>query len=261
MPDITPNSRLELATGAAVQDGIMSGVLIFLPSSFALWTAMKYPKFVKSTNWQSRTALVLMPTLFAFAIASEQKLYHKMREMANETEHSREVSKWATETNDVGIIKSDTGKVVEEDTNRKLHALYRSGVEESGVRVVPSDRLGVHHHLANFWHDNPFKVLAALSVPTILYIFKGANEKKHLKLQSKLMHTRVFGQFAVLTMLLSLMGFKSYMDTFGKFITEQEAESRVEEMKRMRSDLLERIAFDKKINKQRQKVLDKGKKT
>jgi hypothetical protein len=71
----------------------------------------------------------------------------------------------------------------------------------------------------------------------------------------KLMHTRVFGQFTIVTMLLTLMGFKTYMDSHGKFITELEAQRRVEEMQRMREDLMARIALDKKIQERRREIL------
>merc|ERR1740136_479363 len=80
--------------------------------------------------------------------------------------------------------------------DRQLHALYRKSVEESGVRIVPGDSLSIHHLVANFWQENPFKILAGLGIPTVLYIFKGKN-KTNMQLQSKLMHTRVYGQFAV----------------------------------------------------------------
>lgn len=51
------------------------------------------------------------------------------------------------------------------------------------------------------------------------------------------------------------MGFKSYMDSAGRFITEAEAEMRVEDMKRMRLQLKERIARDKVQMEERERVL------
>lgn len=59
------------------------------------------------------------------------------------------------------------------------------------------------------------------------------------------MHTRIFGQFSVILMLLSLMGFKEYMDRSGKFITEQEADDRVESMRLAREELLARLHKEK----------------
>lgn len=72
------------------------------------------------------------------------------------------------------------------------------------------------------------------------------------------MHTRVFGQFTVIGMLLAIMGFKTYMDSMGKFITQKEADIRVEEMKRMREDLMRRIAFDKQMKAKRDAMLRKS---
>lgn len=261
-----------------------------IPSTFAVWTGMRYPNFVRATNWQSRTAIAIMPPLFMFALASEQKVNRTIKEFANEKEHSREVGKWATERQQIEqqhaidvqkqrntVVGTDVGEsTLEQAVNdlpssespstnaltadRQLHALYRKSVEESGIRIIPGNSLSIHHHVANFWQENPFKILAGLGIPTVIYIFKGKNKQKHLQLQSKLMHTRVYGQFAVLTMLLTLMGFKSYMDSWGKFVTEEEAENRVADMERMRRDLVERIAFDKKLSERRQEMLRSARK-
>jgi len=95
------------------------------------------------------------------------------------------------------------------------------------------------------YQENPFKILGAIGVPTVFYIFKGREGQQHLQFQSKLMHTRVFGQFAVITMLLSLMGFKEYMDRSGKFITEGDVQARVAQMQQSRSELLYRLHRDR----------------
>merc|ERR1712226_1117750 len=75
----------------------------------------------------------------------------------------------------------------------------------------------------------------------VAYIFYGRFGQQHLQLQMKVMHTRVMGQFTVLTMVLTLMGFNQYMDHNGKFITETEAQRRVEEMQTKRQELLEQL--------------------
>jgi hypothetical protein len=46
-------------------------------------------------------------------------------------------------------------------------------------------------------------------------------------------------------MLLGLMGFKEFMDRNGKFIDEDEAAGRVEEMRRVRQELLYRLELEK----------------
>ena len=72
------------------------------------------------------------------------------------------------------------------------------------------------------------------------------------------MHTRVFGQFALISMLLTLMGYKEYMDTYGKFITQAEADQRVYQMQRMRQDLMARLEHDKQVKVHRDKLLKKA---
>lgn len=259
MPSLTPSHRSDEATGAATRDGIISGFLTLIPSTAAVYAAMKTsPKFVKVTNWQSRTALAIMPPFFMYALSAEKKLTHKMEEMATQTEHSKKVNEWAQNSNignSAANVKGSTN--VGGTTERQLLALYRQSVEESGVRIIPGDKLGIHHQSANFFQENPFKILAGLGIPTVLYIFHGRSDQKHLQLQSKLMHTRVFGQFAVISLLLSLMGFKTYMDSTGKFITQAEADQRVEEMRQMREELLKRIEHEKHLKEKRDAMLRK----
>lgn len=274
MPSLTPAERSQEATNAALYDGLISGGLTLIPSTAVVYTAMKNPAFRKATNWQSRTGLTIMPPLFMYAIASEMKLNHKMKEMASESEHHKKVSHWAENKHARGVdmnvnaalistnsttelTRSIQKKTADIGVEKRLHEIYKKSVEDSGIRIVPGDSLGVHHKIANFWQENPFKILAAVSLPTVLYIFRGRNDQKHLQMQSKLMHTRVYGQFTVLGMLLAFMSFKNYMDSSGKFITQEEADFRVSEMKRMRADLLERIDFDKKMKARREGILSK----
>lgn len=246
MPSLTPKARTEEATSAAMNDGLVAGFLTLIPSTLAVHQAMKNPKFVRATNWQSRTALAIMPPLFMFGLTAEMTLSWKMEEMASEANHHKKVSEYA---------HRQTAHVDESETNEKLYKLYQKSVEESGVRIVPGNTLGIHHQAANFVQNHPFKILAGVGIPSVLYIFRGRSDQKHLQLQSKIMHTRVFGQFAVIGMLLSLMGFKSLMDSQGKFITQEEADARVEEMKRMRQELLESIEFDKQMKAKREDML------
>lgn len=243
---LTPASRSGEVIDAAWRDGLLGGLCALIPSSAAVWYFVKTSeKFRKSTNMQSRTAMIIMPPLFVFGFASERKMEHRMKEMASEYDHGANVSKWAEQEHQ----KNDTRNIApvsKLEREKKLQEIYKKSVADSGVRIVPGNSLGVHHQIANFWQENPFKVLCAASVPSIIYIFKGRSEKSHLQLQSMIMHTRVFGQFTVIGLLLGIMGFKTYMDFEGKFITEAEAERRVEDMADARLQLLEQLDRDRK---------------
>mmetsp|Transcript_42456 Transcript_42456/g.90332 ORF Transcript_42456/g.90332 Transcript_42456/m.90332 type:complete len:300 (+) Transcript_42456:123-1022(+) len=268
MASLTPLKDADATVWAAMKEGFIGGGLAAIPSSLAVYAAMKFsPKFVKSTNWQSRTALVIMPPLFAFAFSAEQKLVHSMHDMASRANHSKQMAEWSQEhalaEHKKALKRMATQKIlsqpgmsgmesnvtpsngVDEDHEKNVKAKFRESVVNSGVRVVPGDSLGVHHKIANFWQENPFKILAAIGVPTVLYIFKGREGQQHLQTQMKIMHTRVFGQFAVITMLLTLMGFKEYMDRSGKFITEEDVQSRVAEMQQSRAELMMRLQRDR----------------
>jgi len=61
----------------------------------------------------------------------------------------------------------------------------------------------------------------------------------------KVMHTRVMGQFAVISMLITLMGFKEYMDKSGKYVTEADVDARVAKMQESRMELLARLQREK----------------
>lgn len=269
MVSLTPQEARDATVWASMKEGFVSGGLTAIPSSLGVYAATKFsPSFVKSTNYQSRTALVIMPALFAFAFAAEQKLVHSMSEMKSHAHHSRQMAEWSQQqalddhkkvlqrmsTQKIlsqpgmraegGVASSDGGQV-DEEHEKKLAAKFRESVVNAGVRVVPGDSLGVHHKIANFWQENPFKILAAIGVPTVLYIFKGKEGQQHLQTQMKIMHTRVLGQFAVVTMLLTLMGFKEYMDSSGKFITEEDVQGRIAQMQQSRGELLMRLQRDR----------------
>lgn len=170
-----------------------------------------------------------MPVLFAFAFTAENKLIHRMEEVAEETEHSIESVHWAEK------------KLQASPQDVKLHDLYREAVLNSGVRVVDSDTLGPHHTAANYVQANPMKVILGVGVPAVAGIFYGRVGKEHLSMQLKILHTRVFGQFAIICTLLGVMGLKGVMDHQGRYITEAEVEDRVAEMQLTRMKLLHRI--------------------
>lgn len=135
----------------------------------------------QSTNWQSRTALMIMPPLFAFAFSAEQQLVHNMKEMASHAEHSKKMAQWSEEhalnEHRKELQRMTTQKILSqpgmrlgekdltgatEEQEETILAKFRESVLNSGVRVVPGNSLGVHHQIANFWQENPFKILAAI---------------------------------------------------------------------------------------------------
>jgi hypothetical protein len=245
MSSLTPRERSEEASSAAAWEGTINGVLTLIPSAAAVYIAMRNPGFLKRTNFQSRTALTIMPAFFVFTLSSEQKLSHKMREIASESQHNHESVKWAEQQHRVQNVNNKVVNQTDYETEQQLMQLYRKSVQESGVKIVPGNSLSFHHQVANYTAANPIKVLAAMAVPSVAWIFYGQTGQEHLQFSVKLLHTRVFGQFATISLLLGVMGFKEFMDANGKFISQADVDDRVEEMKVVRESLMARLQAEK----------------
>lgn len=172
-----------------------------------------------------------MPALFVFAFTAENKMIHRMHEVAAEEEHALKTVDWAEQQ-----------MALNKNGDKQYHDLYRQAILEQGhVRLVDSETLGAHHQVANYVQANPFKIILGIGIPAVGAIFYGRNGKAHLSLQLKLLHTRVFGQFAVICTLLGVMGVKATMDAQGRYVTNAEVEDRVAEMQATRLRLLHRI--------------------
>ena len=145
---------------------------------------MKYsPKFVKATNWQSRTAMVIMPPFFAFVAGAEHNLVHNMQKMASTAEHTKQMADWSqqheldehrkhlqrmTTQKILGLpgmtADGDISKRSDADFENRIQAKFRESVVNSGVRVVPGESLGFHHKIANFWQEKPIWDKAPLTI-------------------------------------------------------------------------------------------------
>jgi len=240
MPSLTPEHRRDEVTATAFNDGIMNGALMFIPSLAGLFLAMKNPTFRKVTNAQSRTAIAIMPPLFTFGLTGEQKLTHRMHEVASESEHNLQTVAWAE--------KQKTASPQEV----RLHDLYRQSILQSGVRLVDTPELSFYQNSANFIQSNPFKCIAAIGMPAVAYIFYGQGGKAGgpaESMQMRILHTRVFGQFAVLCTLIGVMSLKEVMDRYGKYITEDDIEARIQEMESTRTTLMTRTEYQNSLRR------------
>ena len=147
--------------------------------------------------------MVIMPALFMFAVTAENKMIHRMHEVAEEEEHALKTVDWAERQ----MAMNAGDKMLEH------HDLYRQAVLTQGhIRLVDTEKLGAHHQLANYVQANPFKILLGLGIPSVGAIFYG---RGHLDMQLRILETRVFGQFAVICTLLGVMGIKATMDAQG----------------------------------------------
>ncbi|CAJ1966105.1 unnamed protein product [Cylindrotheca closterium] len=237
MASLTPKERKEEVTGSAMSEGVMNGSIVLGTAMGGLFVAMRNPNFRKFTNWQSRTAIVIMPALFTFALTSELKMDHRMHEVAEETEFAMKSVEWADQE-----MRRRQRAMGKEAQDRR--AMYRQAVLGSGITVVDTPELQSHHKAANFIQTNPFKCIGAVAVPGVAYVFRAQKKQEHLSLQMKLLHTRVLGQATVLITLLGIMGLKEMMDRRGKYVTEADVEDRVRQMESTRDSMMERLEYE-----------------
>lgn len=105
----------------------------------------------------------------------------------------------------------------------------RYGLAGHGTAVAAPKQstLPLHHRMLNYCYDHPFQLVSAVGLPFAGMILNQQMALKHLTLSQKIMHSRVLAQGGVLTILLSTMAFREYMDRHGRFVEEGEERKQV----------------------------------
>lgn len=240
---LTPQSRSEETTTDAMHEGFASGMLTMIPSAAMVGLAYyRSAAFRLHTNVQSRTALIIMPSLFMYAFASEERHRHKMMEIAEESKHNQATVEWAEQYHQ----KSDSAILTQ---------MYQQSIlNQNGPPITVVPQLQWYHRLSNYTAENPVKVLSAIAVPAVAYIFYG--RKNDLEVSKRLMHTRVYGQFTTIGLLLSIMGFKSYVDSQGKFMSQDEHDARIRDMQQVREEMMARLDAEEEHQHEMQRAVD-----
>ena len=82
---------------------------------------------------------------------------------------------------------------------------------------VHASNMPFHHSMLNYIYDHPYQLIGALGAPWFAWILRHELSMRHLTLSQKIMHTRVFAQAGILSVLLSTMAFREYMHKHGRF--------------------------------------------
>ncbi|OQR88271.1 hypothetical protein ACHHYP_06983 [Achlya hypogyna] len=88
---------------------------------------------------------------------------------------------------------------------------------EAPIEKKSDHHLALHHRLANFVYDYPFRTLAFSAAPLVGLIFFDQSRNTNIQFSQKIMHTRIYGQGACVVLLLSTMGFHDWMSKRGRF--------------------------------------------
>mmetsp|Transcript_31923 Transcript_31923/g.55138 ORF Transcript_31923/g.55138 Transcript_31923/m.55138 type:complete len:199 (-) Transcript_31923:129-725(-) len=177
----------DLALEHGLKEGFKAFLQVGLLSGGAVLLANRYSRgFASRLGVSGKWALAISPPLFAFSLSAEHKV----------TEVSRNPDQYGI------VLKSDG--------------------EDDVPRAPPQlQKLQLQHQLANYAYEHPFQLILCTAVPSYLGIFRMTNKGSHLALSQKIMHTRVYGQGVVITVLLGTMIFRDMMDRRGgAFVAE-----------------------------------------
>jgi len=86
-----------------------------------------------------------------------------------------------------------------------------------------------HHKALNWLYDHPFAVVGLTGAPVAGLILNQQLQLKHLKLQQRIMHSRIYAQGSILLILVTVMGFRHLMEKHGRFPDPNEVKSAEEE--------------------------------
>lgn len=92
---------------------------------------------------------------------------------------------------------------------------------------VTKSNMPLHHRVANALYDNTFAVILCTGAPLAAAVLSQQLKLKHLTLSQRVMHSRVYAQAGILTVGLSTLAFREWMEKRGRF-PEPEASSQGE---------------------------------
>ncbi|KAG7391370.1 hypothetical protein PHYPSEUDO_004905 [Phytophthora pseudosyringae] len=183
-----PNQRRDAISWHAYTSGMKTGALTASVVGAGVLSANKYwPAFRNRLNASGKTALVVMSSLASFTVEAESRLVHGA--------HNPEV-----------YLAAMDGTYVEEEREK-------------------ASKLKLWQQGANFLYDHPYRALATVGVPLVGGIYSYQHLNKGISASQQVMHTRIYGQAAVVVLLLSSMAFHDYMAKRGKFGEKEEEEA------------------------------------
>ncbi|EEY70023.1 uncharacterized protein PITG_06579 [Phytophthora infestans T30-4] len=177
-----PNQARDAISWDAYTSGLKAGAVAAVLAAGAVYSANKHwPAFRNRLNVSGKTALVVSPFLAAFTLEAETRLMHGARNP------------------EMYLATMDGTYVEKEEKVSQLKFWQKS---------------------ANFLYDHPYRALITVGVPLVGGIYSYQHLNKGISTSQQIMHTRIYGQAAVVVMLLSSMAFHDYMAKRGKFTVE-----------------------------------------
>ncbi|KAG1692379.1 hypothetical protein DVH05_025547 [Phytophthora capsici] len=179
---MTHKSPRDIIIWHAYVTGVKAGIATGMTAGAGVYLANKFwPAFRARLNVSGKTALIVMPALAAFTIVSENRMVAGAR-------------------------------------NPQMYLASMTHFDCLPVHKPVS--LKMYQRAANYWYDHPYRVLMGVGVPLVGGIFAYQSLNTSIQRSQQIMHTRIYGQSAVVALLLSSMAFSDYMKRNGRFEEE-----------------------------------------
>ena len=175
--------RRERVLALAHGEAIKAGVAAALAGGAGSFAASKLsPNFAKYMSISAKVSLPVMAGMFMFSLRYEHAI-----SAINRNPHA-----W-------GLSDKDA-------------LLANPSIPGYRVTTMP-----IHHRLMNGLYDNTFGFIFCTGAPFAAYILSQQLKLTHHTLSQRVMHSRVFAQAGILTIGLSTLAFREFMDKRGRF--------------------------------------------
>lgn len=181
---LEPHAARDIITMHAYTSGLKAGATVGAVVGTGVLSAHHYwPTFRKRLGVSGKWALVVSSFLGTFTIVAEKRMLAGTR-----------------------------------NPQKYLDSLDPSYVEST---AQARKSLQLHERAANFLYDHPYRTLALVGAPLVGGIYALQRTNKALQPSQQIMHARIYGQSAVVVLLLSSMAFHDYMAKRGRFEPEE----------------------------------------
>ena len=91
------------------------------------------------------------------------------------------------------------------------------GLSDEFIKERKVSQLPVHHRIMNTLYDHPFLFIACTGGPFAAFVLRQQMQLQHLTISQRVMHSRVIAQAGIISLAMTTMSFREYMDRRGRF--------------------------------------------
>jgi hypothetical protein len=91
------------------------------------------------------------------------------------------------------------------------------GLSDEFIKERKVSHLPVHHRIMNTLYDHPFLFITCTGGPFAAFVLRQQMQIQHLTISQRVMHSRVIAQAGIISLAMTTMAFREYMDRRGRF--------------------------------------------